>query len=292
MKKPLLVIVLVALVIPSIAFAQWWNPFSWFSNWTFKKVEHQSQILENATKELEQDIESVVVEEDAKDNTLQEEKSKESSLNKVDNTSLLNGIQKEIPTSITNQSSLVTSKKIDPSEVRCEINTKKDIKRGDSFTAKLRALTLGISQYDVFWDKKHLTRLIDFNEAVFTINNIGDNKVFATVVRKNDGATGVVTCLDIFISCDEYSCLSDVDKKIYKLQTIINEVDSWYNDDYPNLSPVDRCYISESIIRALEYEYTLMGGTNLPVFSKTADCANSVSPQAYKYKIQLLIDTI
>ncbi len=134
--------------------------------------------------------------------------------------------------------------------------------------------------------------LIDFNEAVFTINNIGDNKVFATVVRKNDGATGVVTCLDIFISCDEYSCLSDVDKKIYKLQTIINEVDSWYNDDYPNLSPVDRCYISESIIRALEYEYTLMGGTNLPVFSKTADCANSVSPQAYKYKIQLLIDTI
>ena len=34
MKKYLLVLLLIVFIIPSIAFASWWNPFSWFKNKT------------------------------------------------------------------------------------------------------------------------------------------------------------------------------------------------------------------------------------------------------------------
>jgi hypothetical protein len=47
MKKNLSILVLVALMVPSIAFASWWNPLSWFNNWTFRKAEPQSQIINN-----------------------------------------------------------------------------------------------------------------------------------------------------------------------------------------------------------------------------------------------------
>jgi hypothetical protein len=36
MKKTIMVLLLATFIAPSIAFASWWNPFSWFSNWTFK----------------------------------------------------------------------------------------------------------------------------------------------------------------------------------------------------------------------------------------------------------------
>jgi len=39
MKKYLLVLFLIAFIVPSIAFASWWNPFSWFNGWTFHKTE-------------------------------------------------------------------------------------------------------------------------------------------------------------------------------------------------------------------------------------------------------------
>lgn len=39
MKKYISVLFLLVFIIPSVAFASWWNPISWFNNWSFKKIE-------------------------------------------------------------------------------------------------------------------------------------------------------------------------------------------------------------------------------------------------------------
>jgi len=39
MKKYLLVLLLIVFIIPSVALASWWNPFSWFNSWNFNKTE-------------------------------------------------------------------------------------------------------------------------------------------------------------------------------------------------------------------------------------------------------------
>ncbi len=300
MKKSLSALLLVVFLVPSIAFASWWNPLSWFNNWKFNKQEPQVQILEERIKELEKKlevnpnestdvIENVVLEETT------EEKIPEFIPDKIPE-------KEKLPVQVTQTPTVVPAPvviqqptaqlKLDPYEVRCEINTKKDIKRGDIVTANLSALTRGISSYDVVWDKTYLTKIIKFNEASFTFDTIGAKKVFATVTRKSDNATGEVFCVDTFIACDGYYCLDERGKKKYKLQAIINEVETWYDGTYSYLSTVERCNISESIIRALEYDYALIGGVNLPVFSKVQDCSNSVAPRAYQYKIQLLMDSL
>lgn len=45
MKKHIILVVLVVVLVPSIAFASWWNPLSWFNNWTFKKAVSQPQMV-------------------------------------------------------------------------------------------------------------------------------------------------------------------------------------------------------------------------------------------------------
>jgi hypothetical protein len=44
MKKNILIIISVIIFAPSIALASWWNPISWFNNWSFKKVDVSQQI--------------------------------------------------------------------------------------------------------------------------------------------------------------------------------------------------------------------------------------------------------
>lgn len=39
MKKYFITFIFIAIFIPSVAFASWWNPFSWFNGWTFHKEE-------------------------------------------------------------------------------------------------------------------------------------------------------------------------------------------------------------------------------------------------------------
>ena len=39
MKKYLLVLLLIVFIVPSVALASWYNPFSWFNNWSFHKTE-------------------------------------------------------------------------------------------------------------------------------------------------------------------------------------------------------------------------------------------------------------
>jgi len=54
MKKQLTTIIIATVIItPYVAFASWWNPFSWNIFQFFQKSEDKTQILENRIKELE-----------------------------------------------------------------------------------------------------------------------------------------------------------------------------------------------------------------------------------------------
>ncbi len=47
-------VIVLAFIVPQIAFAAWWNPLSWFNGWSFfHRTDTQTQILENRVKELE-----------------------------------------------------------------------------------------------------------------------------------------------------------------------------------------------------------------------------------------------
>ncbi len=61
MKKYITILALIIIIIPSIAFASWWNPLSWFNNWSFSKGENKTEILEKRILELEQklDVEDI-----------------------------------------------------------------------------------------------------------------------------------------------------------------------------------------------------------------------------------------
>jgi len=47
-------LIVLAFIIPQIAFAAWWNPISWFGGWSFfHRTDTKTQVLENRMKELE-----------------------------------------------------------------------------------------------------------------------------------------------------------------------------------------------------------------------------------------------
>lgn len=66
MKKYFLIVLLMICTFPSIAFAAWWNPFSWFDNWNFSKKETSStqeveiqEKAENKINELQAQIDEL-----------------------------------------------------------------------------------------------------------------------------------------------------------------------------------------------------------------------------------------
>jgi hypothetical protein len=58
MKNKLSILVLLlAIAIPQVVFASWWNPLSWFDNWSFfNRANSKTQVLENRIKELEEKL--------------------------------------------------------------------------------------------------------------------------------------------------------------------------------------------------------------------------------------------
>ncbi|MDO8471059.1 MAG: hypothetical protein Q7S49_00410 [bacterium] len=51
--KRLAPVLLLAIIIPQVAFAAWWNPFSWFDSWSFIRTDTEKEALEERVKELE-----------------------------------------------------------------------------------------------------------------------------------------------------------------------------------------------------------------------------------------------
>jgi hypothetical protein len=57
--QTILSFVVVALIVPQIALAAWWNPVSWFNGWSFfHRTDTQTQVLKNRVKELEKKLEN------------------------------------------------------------------------------------------------------------------------------------------------------------------------------------------------------------------------------------------
>jgi len=58
--KRLLPLMLMAILVPQVVLAAWWNPFSWFNNWRFSPPakEIRTEELENRIKELEEKLEN------------------------------------------------------------------------------------------------------------------------------------------------------------------------------------------------------------------------------------------
>ncbi|MEI8249020.1 MAG: hypothetical protein WCG07_00810 [Candidatus Taylorbacteria bacterium] len=54
MKKYLPSLIIVTLIVPSVAFASWWNPISWFNGWSFSNnSDYKTQVLEKRIADLE-----------------------------------------------------------------------------------------------------------------------------------------------------------------------------------------------------------------------------------------------
>ena len=56
MKKIIPIIILVLIIIPSVAFASWWNPFSWFNNWNFSNKVEVVNIVSNEKEISKNDV--------------------------------------------------------------------------------------------------------------------------------------------------------------------------------------------------------------------------------------------
>jgi multidrug efflux pump subunit AcrA (membrane-fusion protein) len=56
MKKYLISLLLIVFILPSVAFASWYNPFSWFNGWTFHKTEVAPQSPVETQKTPEEKI--------------------------------------------------------------------------------------------------------------------------------------------------------------------------------------------------------------------------------------------
>ncbi len=279
MKKSILSLFLVILLTPSIVSAAWWNPFSWFNNWSFSKKITFVEVEEKIPPEI---IENITTVDDTTKEVTKEVKPKtntKSSTTQEPNAIVTTKTPQELPNNIS---------------VRCSLSRDNTVDRNQLIKATLKDISVGISKYNIVWDSEYLINSKDKEnkEAVFSFNKVGRKVLSATVTRISDGYVFRVDCPEIEVLCNAVDCLSESDKKKLILKNIINEIDSWYNNEYPSLSPEQRCSTAESIIRAFEYEYTLMGGINIPIFSKVVDCANSVAPKAYQYKIQLLRESL
>ena len=52
-------VIVLAFIVPQIAFAAWWNPISWFNGWNiFYRTDTKTQVLKNRVKELEKKLEN------------------------------------------------------------------------------------------------------------------------------------------------------------------------------------------------------------------------------------------
>jgi hypothetical protein len=62
MKKVAPFLILIILLAPSIASAVWWNPFSWFNDWHFNRIEVDQVVEDNTNeqiKELQNELEKL-----------------------------------------------------------------------------------------------------------------------------------------------------------------------------------------------------------------------------------------
>ncbi|MBU1728048.1 hypothetical protein KKA39_01955, partial [Patescibacteria group bacterium] len=103
----------------SVAFASWWNPFSWFHNWNFLKKNQEIQILETLPGEIEKKLDDA------------------SASTQTQNIIDLQTEESKIPTN-TNTSVQVEAKPIKPVVVASDTLPPSEINKYDSFVTCLK----------------------------------------------------------------------------------------------------------------------------------------------------------
>lgn len=179
--------------------------------------------------------------------------------------------------------------------VRCSItNLDTDrIPTGQNIVTKLRVwegrTDALLKDYAVRWSTSggRLVAQEEDKEVTARFSDPGEYTIEAEVTHRESGESLTAIC-PVSIFCDDYECLSEQEKRESKLDRIISVIDDWYDSG----DVLYNCSAAESIIRALEYDFTILGGEDLPVFDKEVDCASAVAPAAYRYKIEVLKENL
>lgn len=295
-----IMVVVAFLVIPQIVFAAWWNPLSWFNGWTFSEVvkNSETQMLENRIKFLEEKLGQVASTTPVSTTTVATTSEKSSS----PSTPVSQKKQPQLSAPSPTQPVPTLAIPIQPTpkitnEVPKSFTSRCTLENDDSnqfgtnnpVRASLRIWEGGNDAqsryYSVIWKNLNGGKIKESTNkyVVFEFNKVGNYDINAEVTKIATGEKQNAVC-PISVYCDDYECLSLTDKKKSKLNEIMEEIDSWYDHD----DTLYYCSVAESIIRALEYDYTILGGQNIPTFNKTVDCASMVAPAAYRYKIEVL----
>lgn len=282
--KKLIIFSLAVLVVPQLVFAAWWNPLTWFNSWSFSKApSDKTELLESRIKELERQLSASTSPYLPDLNAPIIETKTATATPKSTSTSIVK--PKSIPVVVTPAPTikpLTTTPP--PKDFRAECNlSRQSVYDGGSVHAQIKIYYESGKNFEIKWDKTDLDRVIDNYEAVYTLYGEGDKNISASVKRISDNYSKIISC-PISVYCKDYDCLSTQEKQKSKLASITEEINRWYAEG----NVIGECLSSESIIRALEYDYTMLGGKNIPGFNKEIDCASEIAPAAYKYKIGVL----
>lgn len=194
---------LAVLIVPSVAFASWWNPLTWK---IFHRNIENSTVTINKVQNLKNENTNLTASDpDTKNSTVDNK-------NKSIYTKTLVSNNKDLPIIINNS----TVNRID---ARCKISMQGKPDLGKMVKAELYDLDIGISKYDIVWDSKDLDKLVAFNEANYILENIGPKNIYAVVTRKSDGVQSKVYCSEINVICENSNC------PIY-VKPIIDKIDS------------------------------------------------------------------
>lgn len=229
MKKNILIIALIISVAPSIALASWWNPFSWFTNWTFfnkNEVKTGQEVVIPTTNTDNSELDKNV----AKKVETVSQSTKET-------------LAKKSTTVPINKTS---SKTVVNIESQSEIDTlKNQIKKLEDKVGNLETKNESVQEY--IDSNTKLKPEISLNKTI--INNDGSDRVKIQIKTINSDEK-IVPNKEIeiitYISGKEY------DKKIEKIETDENGNATYYT---PTTTAYNRCGVSMEITIKIDGEF-------------------------------------
>lgn len=196
MKKTLLVTAFLALLLPNIVMAAWWNPFTWFDNWEFfdtEQVDTQAAVLEARIQELEAKLDELATTTatssvEVQSEIIEKEQPAEMSIPRSTPPAPVAIPQIKAP--------VVTAAPAVPKDFRAECTpSREELTKGHSVRATIKVYYERLTDFTITWDETHLEKVLDVNEALFAPNDHGKVNLTATVTRKSDGYSKPISCV-------------------------------------------------------------------------------------------------
>lgn len=197
MKLPirslLVTLLTVSVLVPHVALASWWNPFSWFKSDNSQKVDLSES--DNEKFELQKKIKDLEYELSIKD-TPNISTTTPTTTIAAKNVPTVTQPKKPslTPTATTPTPQTVVS--IPPKDFRAECQlSKNEISLGDSIRAEIiiKFQEQTSKNFKVAWSKLKPQRSLDYNEAIFLVDSPND-KIVAEVTRISDGFSKTLVC--------------------------------------------------------------------------------------------------